>query len=406
MRARFVPEDFVVEEDIRVPRGGEPSYTLYRVRKIARSTLDVQASLARALSLPRAAVHFPALKDRWAITWQYGTVHGDGPKELRGRGWSARRVGRVRRPLRPTDLRGNRFTTVLRDLGPEDVLGVTARLEAGARFGVPNYFGRQRFGSHSPGQEWVGKRILRRDAEGSLQAHLSQPMVGDPESVAAFKVEARAHWGAWDDLLKVAPRPSNYRSVLVYLRDHPEGYRRALNLVTPRVLALYLAAYQSLLWNRLLGRFLRRELEVAGRPCDEIAVAGEHLPLYDELPPNLLESWRGFSLPLFHHRAVYPEPEWSTLVEEMLVQEGLDLNDLKARLLRRAYLSKGERPILLFPAEARVLEVEEDERFAGRQRLTACFFLPRGSYASLFLRTLGAIDEAGRDAPAGATRET
>lgn len=403
MRVRFLPEDFIVEEDLRIPRGGDTPHTLYHVRKVARSTLDVQAALARALDRPRSAVHFPALKDRWAVTWQYATVRGDGPRELRGRGWSARRAGQVRRPLRPTDLRGNRFTVVLRDLTPEEVGRVSDRAEALAESGLPNYFDRQRFGSYSPGQEWVGKQILRRDAQGALRAHLSAPMVGDPEPVVRFKAAARIHWGEWDHLLEVAPRPSNYRSVLVFLRDHPQDFRRALNLVTPRVLSLYLAAFQSLLWNRLSGRFLRANLETAAWPCPDVEIAGERFPLCDRWPADLVPLWRAVSLPLFHHRAQFPDPEWSSLAREILLEEGLGLNDLKARLLRRAYLGKGERSIWLSPKELGVLDSQPDDRFPGRQQLTVRFFLPRGSYATLVLRALGASPQeaSGQATPNG-----
>jgi len=384
MRYRLLPEDFEVEELICLPRAGRGPYALYQVRKIGRTTLQVQAAMARALGCPRSWVHFPALKDRRAVAHQYAAVQGGGPAEVRGKGWSARRVGWARRPLRPSDLRGNRFTVVLRDLVPEEVQDIPGRLEALARHGLPNYFDQQRFGSYIPGEEWVGKRVLQRDAEGALRAHLGGAMVGDPPEVVAFKAQADAHWGAWDDLFQVAPRPSNYRSVLVFLRDHPKDYRRALNLVTPRVLSLYLAAYQSLLWNRMVGRFLRGRVAAAGR----VEIAGETLPLYAALPEPLLEQWGETFVPLPHHRVSFADPAWAALFEEVMAEEGLGPADLKARLLRHAYLGPGERALLLFPQEAVALEAAPDERFPGRRRLTIRFALPRGAYATLVLKAL------------------
>ncbi len=384
MRYRVLPEDFQVEEMIRLPRVDRGPYTLYRVRKVGRTTLEVQANLARALGRPRSEVHFPALKDRLAVAWQHASVRGDGPERLRDKGWSAQRIGYARRPLRPSDLRGNRFTAVLRDLAPAELPTISARLAALACSGLPNYFDEQRFGSYSAGQEWVGKRILQRDAEGALRAHLGQPMAGDPPKGLTFKAQVRERWGQWGDLLEAAPRPSNFRSVLVFLRDHPKDYRRALNLVTPRVLSLYLAAYQSLLWNRIVGRLLRQHLE----PAAEIEIAGEPLPLYADLPDSFVVRWREVAIPLLDHRAVFSDAV-SALAEEVLAEEGLQLQDLKARLLRRAYLGKGERAWLLLAGEAAVLEEAADERFPGRQRMTVRFTLPPGSYATLVLRAVG-----------------
>jgi tRNA pseudouridine13 synthase len=231
----------------------------------------------------------------------------------------------------------------------------------------------------------VGKTILRGDAEAALRAHLGQDMAGDPAPVLAFKAQVRERWGDWDDLFAAAPRPSNFRSVLVFLRDHPADFRRALNLVTPRVLSLYLAAYQGLLWNRMAGRFLRGQVG----PLAGVDIAGEALPLYGELPEGLLQAWRELAVPLPHHRAVYTG-EWAALFADVLAEEGLQQADLKARLLRQAYLGQTKRDLLLFPQEAAVLEEGADERFAGRQKATVRFVLQPGAYASLVLRVLAA----------------
>lgn len=389
MRYRLLPADFQVEEIVRLPRTGEGAYTLYAVHKAARTTLEVQVALAQALGCAPSAVHFPALKDRRAVALQYVSVPGEGPQEVRGRGWSARRVGRAGRPLRPSDLRGNRFGAVLRDLAAGEAARLRAGLEELAGRGLPNYFDEQRFGSYSPGGEWVGKLILRGQTEAALLAHLGQEMVGDPRRVQAFKAEVRARRGDWAGLLAAAPRPSNYRSVLVFLRDHPGDFRRALNLVTPRVLSLYLSAYQSLLWNRLVGRFLSARTV----PAAVLEIAGDTLPLCGRVPAEIPATWREVQVPLPHHRAVYTGP-WAGLYEQVLAEEGLRPADLKARLLRRAYLGAGKRALLLFPQDVAASEAVADERFPGRQRMTVRFSLPPGCYGTLVLRVLSCFCES------------
>ena len=78
----------------------------------------------------------------------------------------------------------------------------------------------------------------------------------------------------------------------------------------------------------------------------------------------------------------------AALAEAVLTEEGLSQRDLKARLLERAYLPKGMRPLLTFPQEASALGAEEDELFPGRRKLTLAFSLPPGSYATLVLKAL------------------
>jgi tRNA pseudouridine13 synthase len=381
MKYKVQPEDFVVEERIhlRFTPGGD--FSVYRVRKRGTTTLSVQAQMARTLGVAQSDIVFPALKDKDAVAVQHAAVHGIGSTRVTGTGFTARLLGRIPRPLAPSDIFANRFTLVLRDLPAEEVASIRERSAVLEQSGLPNYFDEQRFGSYVSGKDHIGKRILQRDAEGALRAYLTQPFAGDPKPVRAFKVLAADHWGDWDVLFEAAPRPSNFRSVLTYLRDHPEEYRKALNLITQRLLSIYLSAYQSLLWNRVAGRYLEAQL---GAAPAYIEVVGERLPVYRSLP---LAVDREIGIPLPNHRASY-NPKMAEVVAQVLDEEGLKLNDLKARILKRAYLSKGRRALFLFPEDVSISEPGPDERFPDRQRMTASFALPRGSYATMVLKTL------------------
>ena len=44
---------------------------------------------------------------------------------------------------------------------------------------------------------FIGKTILRRDANGAVRAYLARPFIGDPQRVRKFKAVARQHWGEW-----------------------------------------------------------------------------------------------------------------------------------------------------------------------------------------------------------------
>jgi tRNA(Glu) U13 pseudouridine synthase TruD len=80
------------------------------------TTLALQNQLAGALGVANSAVQFPALKDKQAVTAQFGTVRAAGPNQVKGRGFVAERVGWLNWPLSPGDVAGNRFSVVLRDL--------------------------------------------------------------------------------------------------------------------------------------------------------------------------------------------------------------------------------------------------------------------------------------------------
>lgn len=391
MRFKAQPEDFVVEELVRLPLVATGDYAVYRVEKRDVTTLQVQTHIAAQLGRRSSDVSTPALKDKRSAALQHLCLRGTGPAELTGPGYRAVLVGRSQRPLRPADLTGNRFTITLRDLSPDEAGAVGERLSQLARHGLPNYFDKQRFGSYSRDEEapdrFIGKTILRRDAEGAVRAYLSHRFVGDPPAVRAFKAVARQNWGEWAFLLDEAPRPSNFRSLLTYLKDHPQGFRKALNLVPRRLLSLYLVAYQSYLWNRVAAGYLARQLS-ADVATPTLAILDLALPVYYELSSTQHAMLSKLSIPLPGHRAVYREPGLGEVVREVLAEEGLELNDLKARILERAYLPKGSRPLLLHPADVGSGEVEEDERFPGRHAVRVSFTLPRGTFATLVLKRL------------------
>ncbi len=391
MRIKAIPEDFVVEEDIRLPLSMSGNHVIYRVSKRDVTTLEVQERLARVLRVGKVCIAFPALKDKEALATQYVSVllprrAGSAASPIADPHFEAEPVGSAERPLHPGDLRGNRFTIVVRDLSLPEAQAIKPRLQQAAEFGVPNYFDAQRFGSYAANSGFIGKRILLRDAEGALRIYLAEKMAGDPERVRVFKEYAAEHWLDWASTMEHAPRPSNFRSVLTYLKDHPADYRRALNLVPPRVLALYLSAYQSYLWNLIAGQYIATTLSEAQFATRSIRVAGSDLPIYLNLPESLRLKFERLLIPLPNHRATYADPDLAQVADAILEQEGLTLNDFKARILKKAFATKSSRPLVVHPREVSASDADNDELARKRWKITLKFVLPPGSYATLVVR--------------------
>jgi tRNA pseudouridine13 synthase len=388
MLIKYIPEDFVVGEDLALSLGASGSHAVYRVEKRGVTTFEVQARLAARLGRHRSAVNFAALKDRQSIAVQYATIKGAPPERIEGEDYTATLAGRLDRPLRPTDIERNTFRVTVRDLSSSQAELVARRFAEMGKYGLPNYFDEQRFGSFDPEQGWIGKHILERNAERALYAHLAIAYPGDQGDVRRFKKAAAAQWGDWALLFQAAPQPSNFRSVLTFLRDHPQAYREALNLIPHQLLSLYLSAYQSYLWNRVAGSYLANVLDKQAplAPSETIRLCGIDLPVYRILPNDLKESLSRDSVPMPNHRAVYTAPELAAATAQVLQAEGLTQENLKARMLKKAYVDRHLRPLLVFPAAISVATPERDDRIANRQKLIVSFALPRGSYATLVLK--------------------
>ncbi len=386
MRLKANPEDFVVEERIRLPLSAQGPHAVYRVHKRDVTTLQVQETMSAQLHIGKQFIAFPALKDKEAIATQYASLTRAAPEKIEGDGFRAERVGFAARALQPVDLRGNQFSIVLRDLSLEEAQRLGPRLRQMSEYGVPNYFDEQRFGSFSSAAGFIGKRILQRDAEGAVKIYLAEKMVGDPEPVRVFKEFAQAHWGDWAALMERAPMPSNFRSVLTYLNDHPDGYRKALNLIPHRLLTLYLSAYQSWLWNAIVGRYIGVVLAEVQFASQTVRVAGQDLPIYFNLPDSLRRRFERLQVPLPNHRATFGDPRLEQVALEILAQEELKLNDFKARILKRAFASKSSRALVVHPQEVSVSDPDNDELAHKRWKVTLKFFLPPGSYATLVIK--------------------
>jgi len=144
------PEDFRVDEVTLVEPDGQGEHVLLRIEKRNANTDWVATRLARYAGVPRRDVSYAGKKDRRALTRQWFSVRMAGRPEP---DWSAFESSEIRvlsssrhsRKLRTGALRGNRFVIRARGL-QGDRQQLLDRLECLTRYGMPNYFGEQRFG--------------------------------------------------------------------------------------------------------------------------------------------------------------------------------------------------------------------------------------------------------------------
>jgi tRNA pseudouridine13 synthase len=384
MKVKQQPEDFQVEEQTAVRPGAEGPFAFYRLSKRGWTTPDAVAAIRRRWQVDLRRVSYGGLKDRHAQTVQYLTIFHGPRRNLTHQAVTLEYLGQLPHPYTSQDLQANRFRVTLRALTADEVARAERAIEEVRREGVPNYFDDQRFGSVAGG-EFVARHLVRGRYEEALRLALAAPYEHDRAAQKREKAVLQAHWGDWAACKALLPR-GHARSLVDYLTTHPGDFRGAVARLRPELRGLYLSAYQSHLWNRMLATWLRRHC----RPEQLLPVRlrlGE-LAMHRGLEAPQRQELAGLWLPLPSARAhLDPADPRTRLMEEVLAEEGLRREQLKLKGLREMFLSKGDRAALCLPA-ALGHEVAGDERHPGRDKLVLSCDLPRGCYVTLIVKRL------------------
>lgn len=235
---RSSPEDFIVEEINAFEAQGEGEHLLLTIGKRGLNTAFVAGALAKWAGINEMGIGYAGLKDRHAVTRQRFSVHL--PKKiapdfdslniegvkLLGWQWHHRKLPRGA-------LSGNRFTLTLREI-EGDKAAIEERLEKIRDFGLPNYFGEQRFGRERANvgmalKMFSGDRVKREQRSIYLSAARSEIF----NAVLASRIENKNWLSALDgevwmingshSIFGPEPFTDELRSRAEKLEIHPTG---------------------------------------------------------------------------------------------------------------------------------------------------------------------------------------
>jgi tRNA pseudouridine13 synthase len=387
MKVKQQPDDFQVEEITSVSPSEGP-HALYRLEKRGWSTPDALAAVRRRWRVEPRRISYGGLKDRHAATVQYLTIFHGPRRNLKHHDVNVQYLGQVAEPYTSRDIEANRFRLTLRDIPTAARVGIEARLRQVEREGVPNYFDDQRFGSVAgEGSEFIAHLLVQGRFEEALRLALTAAYEHDRAAQKEEKHLLTAHWGDWARLKDALPR-GHARSLIDYLRVHPTDFRGATARLRPELRGLYLSAYQSHLWNRILAGWLRSHL----RP-DQLRPVGLRLgivPFHHDVPPQTLQELAVVQLPLPSARMKLEDDDpRAEVVRTVLAEEGLEARQMQIKGIREMFFSRGERPALCLPRELKY-EAADDDKHRGRDKWILNFALSRGSYATLLVKALEA----------------
>ncbi len=423
MKLKSRPEDFVVEELTHFQCTGGP-FAFYKLWKRGLGTPEATQAIIQKWNLPRDSIQHGGLKDRHAETTQYVTIFRGQQKNLEDRSLFLEYLGQAGRHYTSKDIEANRFSITLRGLSDSTVTDVKPRLATLQVGGLVNYFDDQRFGSIGFSKQLIGQPWCLGDYERALYLAIADANIHDRPREKEQKEILRDFWGQWA-LCKDRLDRSHRRSIVTYLVDHPTDFKRALALLRPDLRSIYVAAFQSYLWNRWLSAVIESKLDPSHRVIFESACGPLFTPVADsksklqvepptplvrshgaggEDPPSspvnefietgtsveaaLDLSWlKQLQLPLPSARQHDWPEEYFPLLEKILAELQLDIHQVRLKFPRDTFFSRGIRDAWLHVRNLRY-DFTADEESSRRQSLHLTFDLPRGSYATMLVKHL------------------
>ncbi len=373
---KLSPLDFIVEEILKDDKvveviGNNPPLnpnmeglgTIYAsLIKVGISTLDAIERITKALELDFKNIGYAGIKDNVAVTGQRISIRGttlEKVKNLKVDGVSLKDISEGKGAISMGELKGNRFTLLIRTETPLDETVLLERIKSVSSQGVINFYGAQRFGHPRYLSHYFGSLLLAGKYEDLIHAVICQTSPFEIPYVTNLRNSANTIWGNWqeiDKLYSTLPKSLNFeRIVLDSLITNTSGniWTNAMFVIREQI-KFWARSYASYLANRLLSE----------KAKDIVTVENK-----DETIPLLLSQ----------------NPENQKPYEQKIQTDGTSNFRYSLRALPYMSLSRDARiTVRIFP--------EFHQTKIIPQGVILCFSLPKGSYATTILASLFDID--------------
>ncbi len=325
-----LPEDFVVDEIISLTKVEKGMYSYYQLKKRNINTLTALEKISTIFHLGKKKIGFAGNKDKTAITTQYISIlHG--PKQsYDGENISVTFIGYGNEPISLGTNNGNYFKIIVRN--------ITKKPEEKKEF--INYFDSQRFSQHNTA---IGQAIIKKQFKKAVE--LLQKLGSE-----------------YEERLK--------RS----LEEKPTEYIYALESTNPKILSLIINAYQSHLWNETVKQYLLNRKHIVFDdfvfPLEKTSI--KTIPLI------------GFGTDIISLK----NEELKKIILDILKKEQISPRDFIIKQLKNMSREGEERNMIIRVNDLKTGNLEDDECNIGKKKVELSFSLPKGSYATMYVRTL------------------
>jgi tRNA pseudouridine13 synthase len=403
-KLRLTPQDFFVKEIFNYPpESKDGKFLIAEITVVNWETNLLIREISRRLHISRNRIGFAGTKDKRAKTTQlmsFYNIDKDKLQSVRINDLTIKNIYTSERPIKIGDLNGNIFDILIRDIDNKNIVEKIEKIfEIIKKYnGVPNFFGIQRFGSIRPITHLVGKNIVFSDFQKAVMTYIGNPIKGEEKKT----YELRKHL---EESLDFSEAFSNYpkhltfeKSILNKLIQDNEDYVGALLELPKNLLTMFIYAYQSFLFNKILSARMKKNI-----PINRAIVGDIILPIrkgtVNQTMINVnqnnifkvnrqIDKGRAFvSGPLIGGDTSFAKGEMGEIERKVIEEEKIDIRDFIIPQIPFISSSGLRRP-LISTVENLSYKIIDTDLNKSKKAVRVAFDLQKGSYATSLLREI------------------
>ncbi len=363
-KIRVSPEDFQVTEIISKNAqnsiNAQEGYVVYKLKK---KKIDTNHALSDVFRKKGIRLKSLGLKDSSAITEQFVCSRNKGKEieDFSTEKYSLEKIGFVKKPLSKKDMIGNHFKIKISDCSND--ISFTEHDK------ILNFYGYQRFGSQRPVTHLIGKSILQRNFQQTVDLILSftSPYDSKENTEIRQKLVDRESYEKYLD--QVPYQMDIERIVLREMIEHGDPLR-AIRVIPLSLRRFYIQAYQSFLFNQYLSLAFSDgenlfESQLGDVCFDYDGIIGKYLKGLDQRLALPFVGYSYYKKTRFHHQ-----------ISKILEQEEISPKDFFIKEMQEVSSEGGFRQA--------AIHCYDYSSFDS----TVEFSLSRGSFATILLREI------------------
>lgn len=387
MKIKVFPEDFIVKEKIDLEIKPNGRFKIYLLTKKHWNTMDALKAIARENKIPLDQIGNCGRKDRHAITYQYISVPKEYNIKFEKDNVKLEFIGFADDFVSPAILKGNHFEIVIRKIKNQQD-NIIKRLSEISKYGFPNYFDDQRFGSVEDENEFIGEKIVKKHYNGALKLYFTVIHPEDKKEEKERKRRIFELWGNFAEILPYCKTKTEKDIIKTLMKGKSRHYLiEAVNLIPKDELSMFFSTYQSYIWNRALTQILPDYVDLLKPVKGKIM----NYLIYGEIPDMNLKKLKNLQIPTVSSRIPYVNDFVNQIILSILEEREVKVSDFNLKKVKNAFYKSFLRPAIVFPDELWFSDFEKDEFYEGFCKIKLKFRLPPGSFATMLVKSLTVV---------------